>query len=175
MPRIFILFCALFRGTVPKMAPTHSPTPPLPHSLPCSLCPPCALTGPPGLPLPRDHCPHSPLPENLLPTCLLGWLLRLQQVSASVLLRTAGCPLPLPQHVLFSFRALSLSSKVNSLIFTAHFSYVLPPAPTIRIQHPKRMEKGNGTPLQYSCLENPPWMEEPSRLQSRGSQRVRHD
>ena len=34
--------------------------------------------------------------------------------------------------------------------------------------------EGNGTPLQYSCLENP-WMEEPGRLQSRGSLRVRHD
>ena len=27
--------------------------------------------------------------------------------------------------------------------------------------------EGNGTPLQYSCLENP-WMEEPGRLQSIG-------
>ena len=27
--------------------------------------------------------------------------------------------------------------------------------------------EGNGTPLQYSCLENP-WMEEPGRLQSMG-------
>ena len=26
-----------------------------------------------------------------------------------------------------------------------------------------RIGKGNGTPLQYSCLENP-WMEEPGRL-----------
>ena len=34
--------------------------------------------------------------------------------------------------------------------------------------------KGNGTPLQYSCLENP-WMEQPGRLQSMGSLRVRHD
>ena len=33
---------------------------------------------------------------------------------------------------------------------------------------------GNGNPLQYSCLENP-WTEEPGRLQSTGSQRVRHD
>ena len=33
---------------------------------------------------------------------------------------------------------------------------------------------GNGTPLQYSCLENP-WMEEPGRLQSMGSLRVGHD
>ena len=32
----------------------------------------------------------------------------------------------------------------------------------------------NGNPLQYSCLEIP-WMEEPGRLQSMGSQRVGHD
>ena len=34
--------------------------------------------------------------------------------------------------------------------------------------------EGNGNPLQYSCLEIP-WMEEPGRLQSMESQRVRHD
>ena len=34
--------------------------------------------------------------------------------------------------------------------------------------------EGNGTPLQYSCLENP-WMEEPGGLQSMGSLRVGHD
>ena len=34
--------------------------------------------------------------------------------------------------------------------------------------------EGNGTPLQYSCLENL-WMEEPGRLQSMGSLRVWHD
>ena len=34
--------------------------------------------------------------------------------------------------------------------------------------------KGNGNPLQYSCLENP-WTEEPGGLQSTGSQRVGHD
>ena len=34
--------------------------------------------------------------------------------------------------------------------------------------------EGNGTPLQYSCLENP-WMEEPGRLQSMGLLRVGHD
>ena len=34
--------------------------------------------------------------------------------------------------------------------------------------------EGNGTPLQYSCLENP--MDRGAcRLQSMGSQRVRHD
>ena len=34
--------------------------------------------------------------------------------------------------------------------------------------------EGNGTPLQYSCLENP-WMEEPGRLWSMGSVRVGHN
>ena len=33
------------------------------------------------------------------------------------------------------------------------------------------MGEGNGTPPQYSCLENP-WTEEPGRLQSMGSLRV---
>jgi len=32
---------------------------------------------------------------------------------------------------------------------------------------------GNGNPLKYSCLKIP-WTEEPSRLWSIGSQRVRH-
>ena len=34
--------------------------------------------------------------------------------------------------------------------------------------------EGNGSPLQYSCLENP-WTEEPGSLHSLGSQRVRQD
>ena len=34
--------------------------------------------------------------------------------------------------------------------------------------------EGNGNPLQHSCLEIP-WMEEPDRLQSVGSQRIEHD
>ena len=34
--------------------------------------------------------------------------------------------------------------------------------------------EGNGTPLQYSCLENP-MMEEPGGLQSMGLLRVGHD
>ena len=33
--------------------------------------------------------------------------------------------------------------------------------------------EGNGDPLQYFCRI--PWTEEPGRLQSTGSQRVRHD
>ena len=35
--------------------------------------------------------------------------------------------------------------------------------------------EGNGTPLQYSCLENPIGRREPGRLQSMGSLRVGHD
>ena len=38
----------------------------------------------------------------------------------------------------------------------------------------ERDREGNGTPLQYSCLENP-WTEEPGRLQSMGSLRVGND
>ena len=34
---------------------------------------------------------------------------------------------------------------------------------------------GHGSPLQYSCLENPMVTEEPGGLQSMGSQRVGHD
>ena len=34
--------------------------------------------------------------------------------------------------------------------------------------------EGNGNPFQCSCLGNP-WPEEPGRLQSMGSRRVRHD
>ena len=34
--------------------------------------------------------------------------------------------------------------------------------------------EGNGTPLQYSCLESP-WTEEPGGLQSMGSLRVGHN
>ena len=34
--------------------------------------------------------------------------------------------------------------------------------------------KGNGNPLQYSWLGNP-WSEEPGRIQSMGSQKVRQD
>ena len=35
--------------------------------------------------------------------------------------------------------------------------------------------EGNGNPLQYSCLERIPRMEEPGRLQSTELQRVGHD
>ena len=36
------------------------------------------------------------------------------------------------------------------------------------------LEEENGNPFQYSCLKIP-WTEEPGRLQSKASQRVRHD
>ena len=34
--------------------------------------------------------------------------------------------------------------------------------------------EGHDNPLQYSCLENSPWTEEPGGLQSMGLQRVGH-
>ena len=34
---------------------------------------------------------------------------------------------------------------------------------------------GHGNPLQYSCLGESPWTEEPGRLQSIASQRVKYD
>ena len=34
---------------------------------------------------------------------------------------------------------------------------------------------GHGNPLQYSCLDNPPWTEEPGGLQSIGLQRAGHN
>ena len=45
--------------------------------------------------------------------------------------------------------------------------------PTTRETQVQSSGEGNGTPLQYSCLENP--MDREARLQSMGSQRVRHD
>ena len=39
----------------------------------------------------------------------------------------------------------------------------------------RSLGEGNSYPLQYSCLSNIPWTEEPGRLQSVGSQRVGHD
>ena len=45
---------------------------------------------------------------------------------------------------------------------------------TLMAESKEELGEGNGTPLQYSCLENP-WIEEPGRLQSMGSLRVGHD
>ena len=41
-------------------------------------------------------------------------------------------------------------------------------------KHLEELGEGNGTPLQYSCWKIP-WTEEPGRLQSMRSLRVRHD
>ena len=49
----------------------------------------------------------------------------------------------------------------------------LPLSTAFTVSH-RFCREGNGTPLQYSCLENP-WTEEPGRLQSMGWLRVRHD
>ena len=56
---------------------------------------------------------------------------------------------------------LNQAYKVPNL----HWAYILPR---------NSLGEGNGTPLQYSCLENPR-MEEPERLWSMGSLRVGHD
>ena len=45
---------------------------------------------------------------------------------------------------------------------------------TFMAESKEELGEGNGTPLQYSCLENP-WIEEPGRLQSIGSLRVGND
>ena len=36
----------------------------------------------------------------------------------------------------------------------------------------RSLGEGNGNSLQYSCLGNPPWLEEPDGLQSMGSQEL---
>ena len=62
--------------------------------------------------------------------------------------------------------ALKISHLKEKLIIqqkTSHKSFFI-----------KITGEGNGNPLQYSCLEIP-WTEEPCRLQSMGSQRVRHN
>ena len=47
-------------------------------------------------------------------------------------------------------------------------------SPEINLRTSEHLGEGNGTPLQYSCLEIP-WMKEPGRLQSMESRRVGHD
>ena len=69
-------------------------------------------------------------------------------------------------QVLFSLDCCSLGISLIIFIFTTEIP-VLTTSEGIA-------GEGNGTPLQYSCLENP-WTEEPDRLQSIGSLRVGHD
>ena len=73
-----------------------------------------------------------------------------------------------PQGDLFSWpRALTCISYISCIgrQVLYHQRYKFP-----RVVN----EEGDGTPLQYSCLENP-MAEEPGRLQSMGSRRVGHD
>ena len=73
--------------------------------------------------------------------------------------------LPRNNHLLISWLqsppAGILEPKKRKSVTTSTFS-------------PSVCHEGNGTPLQYSCLEIP-WMEEPSGLQSVRSLRVGHD
>ena len=66
-------------------------------------------------------------------------------------------------HIMAYYRIL------NRVPCTIHENYVI-----YFVYSSLYLGEGNGTPLQYSCLENP-WAEEPGRLQSMGSLRVRHD
>ena len=77
------------------------------------------------------------------------------------------------------------NSKKRGIRVSQNFPISFPEKAEFRIQgsyltfslmclSPGSSREGNGTPLQYSCLENP-WTEEPGRLQSMGSLRVGHD
>ena len=65
-----------------------------------------------------------------------------------------------------------------SLMLSTYIIFNINPEHTISILYLMYIEiiirEGNGTPLQYSCLENP-WTEEPGRLQAMGSLRVGND
>ena len=76
-----------------------------------------------------------------------------------------------------------LRNKIFSRLYVLNKIHLyLKPFPTRKlltpmaslVSHFKNLGEGNGTPLQYSCLENP-WTEEPGRLQSMGSLRVRYN
>ena len=55
-----------------------------------------------------------------------------------------------------------------------HFKQCIGNSATIYIEEHVLIGEGNGTPLQYSCLENP-MDEEPGRLQFMGSRRIQQD
>ena len=62
-----------------------------------------------------------------------------------------------------------LSVSLESVVMDPSFiSDIVNNLCLLSFQHDQR----NGTPLQYSCLENPPWMAEPGGLQSMGSLKV---
>ena len=65
---------------------------------------------------------------------------------------------------------MTLRFSTRKYIWLLNFKHLL----IWYLQHnPGSQGEGNGTLLQYSCLENP-WTEEPGRLQSMGSLGVRH-
>ena len=99
----------------------------------------------------------------------------------------------LVSHPLLLSLTVSLSQQWRKLhfLFPSDDSFLLC---TYWVSPLRQCGEGNGTPLQYSCLENPrefhgqrclagysqwgrreSWMEEPGRLQSMGLERVRHD
>ena len=74
------------------------------------------------------------------------------------------------QSCLFASRGRQVAAKLTSSKITAQDVWS-----TLPLEEPSvEIGRGNGTPLQYSCLEDP-WTEEPGRLQSMGSLRVGHN
>ena len=104
--------------------------------------------------------------------CLLHKIKSKERVKKSRLESAIGLAMSPPTWTSFpppSYPTLSLyvvtelSPSLSSLSHTANCQW-------LAILH----GEGNGTPLQYSCLENP-WTEEPGRLQSMASLRVWND
>ena len=60
------------------------------------------------------------------------------------------------------------------MVLSSEQSEILTEAAAKFLESSSPRGEGNGTPLQYSSLEDP-WTEEPGRLQSMGSLRVGHD
>ena len=97
-----------------------------------------------------------------------------EEAASSVLGPSISVPSPLFSHILSSHphstntkTSLGHRCFVKASLFCHQEAWVLDLAQGLS-------GEGNGTPLQYSCLENP-WMEEPGRLQSMASLRVGHD
>ena len=126
------------------------------------------------------HSPPSPRSlrntTNLLDT-------NIQNSVQAVLFMTLSLMIPhcsqnCVQHESVSgslFYILTLSNVLGSSGDSDGKEFVLGAGDLGSIPGPGRSPgEGNGSPLQYSCLENS-MDREPSRLQSMGSQRVRHD
>ena len=83
------------------------------------------------------------------------------------------CGIFLVAKVLPSLLGLQLIIKFNFMIkYSSHYIFNFMIKYIAKYSYHGRED--NGTPLQYFCLENP-MTEEPGRLQSMGSLRVRHD